>query len=215
MVGLKPLLNSIKNESNSSKNVESKSYNKAKPSNNKQISSEEKRQFEIFKKIIDKKPINWKLEEEKDLNLNDYMAVRKRLITEAKKAYSNQSYKNGQILMAKAKRYKQEIDKIYQKQKIFQFQQNNNNRRSNEIDLHGLNLKESKYIIEHKIEALKEKKIDNNLKSISLIIITGAGTHSAGHRPVLYPNLFSWLKGKDKLSVQGDLSEGKIFITIY
>ena len=51
------------------------------------------------------------------------MAVRKRLIMEAKNAYGNKQYKNGQILMAKAKRYKQEIDKIYKNNKFHNLQE--------------------------------------------------------------------------------------------
>ena len=119
--------------------------------------------------------------------------LRKKLIFEAKNAYSNQKYKNGQILMAKAKRYKQEIDKIYKNQKIKQFAQNNENRNINEIDLHGLNLEESKYIISKKIQSLKIKKEEQELKNISLSIIKGTGTHSIGHKYVLYPNLLDWL----------------------
>ena len=215
-VGLKSLLNSSNDKYNFSynRNAQVKRYNNKKPVNKYQ-NLEEKRQFEIFKKIIDKKPINWKLEEDKNYNLNDYMAVRKRLIIEAKNAYGNKQYKNGQILMAKAKRYKQEIDKIYKNNKIQQFAQNNENRNSNEIDLHGLNVQESKYIIDRKIKSLKEKKIENNLKSISLTIITGTGSHSVGHRPVLYPSLLDWLRNRDKLSVKGEISKGMIFVTIY
>ena len=215
-VGLKSLLNSSNDKYNFSynRNAQVKRYNNKKPVNKYQ-NLEEKRQFEIFKKIIDKKPINWKLEEDKNYNLNDYMAVRKRLIIEAKNAYGNKQYKNGQILMAKAKRYKQEIDKIYKNNKIQQFAQNNENRNSNEIDLHGLNVQESKYIIDRKIKSLKEKKIENNLKSLSLTIITGTGSHSVGHRPVLYPSLLDWLRNRDKLSVKGEISKGMIFVTIY
>ena len=203
----------------SSPKGEVKKYNnnKNKKTIKKYRNEEEERQFEIFKNIIDKKPTNWKLDEYKNVNLNDYMAVRKRLIIEARNAYNNQNYKNGQILMAKAKRYKQEIDSLYKNQKYQQFLHNNDSRyrNSNEIDLHGLNLKESKYIIDKKIKALKEKKIDNNLKSISLTIITGTGSHSAGHQSVLYPNLIQWLKNRDKLSVDGKLNKGFIYVTIY
>ena len=213
-IGLKALLNSKNNNFTYDKNAEVKKYNNKKPNNNYE-NLEEKRQFEIFKKIIDKKPINWKLEEDKNYNLNDYMAVRKRLITEAKNAYANQKYKNGQILMAKAKRYKQEIDKIYKNNKIQQFAQNNENRNNNEIDLHGLNVQESKYIIDRKIKSLKEKMIEYNLKNISLTIITGTGSHSVGHKPILYPNLLDWLKNREKLSVKGEKSKGIIFVTIY
>ena len=214
-IGLKSILND-KNKSDFTypKNNEIKKYNNK---NKKLINKFEfsEKQLEIFKKIIDKKPINWKLEEDKNYNLNDYMAVRKKLIFEAKNAYSNQKYKNGQILMAKAKRYKQEIDKIYKNQKIKQFAQNNENRNINEIDLHGLNLEESKYIISKKIQSLKIKKEEQELKNISLSIITGTGSHSIGHKSVLYPNLLDWLKNREKLSVIGEFSKGRIFVTIY
>ena len=212
-IGLKTILNdNYKKDFKVCQNSEVKKYNANK--NNNQTDFSEK-QFEIFKKIIDKKPINWKLEEEKHYDLKDYMAIRKKLIFEAKNAYSNQKYKNGQILMAKAKRYKQEIDKIYKNQKIRQFAQNNENRNSNEIDLHGLNVEESKYIIKRKINLFKEKKNEQELKSITFAIITGTGSHSVGRKPVLYPSLLDWLKNKEKLSAKGDISKGIIFVTIY
>lgn len=216
-VGLKGLLNSMNNDKKfvNTKNAVKKYNNKNNKITNNYDFSEENKQFEIFKKIIDKKPINWKLEEDNNCNLNDYMAVRKRLIIEAKKAYANKKFKNGQILMAKAKRYKQEFDKIFQNNKLNQFAQNNDKRKTNEIDLHGLNVKESKYIIDQKIKSLNQKKIENDLKSISLTIITGSGSHSAGHKAVLYPHLMEWLKNRNKLSVKGDLSQGIIFATIF
>ena len=116
--------------------------------------------------------------------------------------------------MARAKRYQQEIDKIYKKQRI-NILLNADNNSTNEIDLHGLTLPESKYIIDKKIQALKEKKIEYNLKSLSIVIVTGTGSHSAGHKSILYPNLMEWLKNRDKLGVKGGLDKGLIFVTIY
>ena len=217
IVGLKSLLDSLnkKKSFSYSRGCEVKKYNKSKKPVNKFENTEKKRQYELFKRIIDKKPVNWKLEEDKNYNLNDFMEVRKRLIIEARNSYSNQKFQNGNILMAKAKRYKQEIDKIYKNNKIQQFAQNNENRNNNEIDLHGLNVQESKYIIDAKIKSLKQKKIENNLKSISLNIITGRGSHSMGHIPVLFSNLIEWLRKKEKISPKGDLDKGIIFVTIF
>jgi len=219
VIGLKSLIDSLNNKSNfaytngNSNNV--KRYNnKPKKESNKSNEDEEKRQYEIFKKIIDNKPINWKFEEDKNINLNDYIAVRKRLFLEAKNAYANKKPKDGQILMARAKRYQQEIDKIYKNQRINKFLNADNNN-TNEIDLHGLTLPESKYIIDKKIQSLKDKKIEYNLKSITIVIITGTGSHSVGHKSVLYPNLMEWLKNRDKLGVKGDFDKGQIFVTIY
>ena len=220
IIGLKSLLDS-KDNKNYSFNNGNKNYvkrynnNKNKHSINKYNELEEQRQFEIFKKIIDNKPINWKFEKDYNVNLNDYIAVRKRLFMEAKNAYANKNFKNGQILMAKARRYHQEIDKIYKNQRINNFLHNYENIGGNEIDLHGLTVPESKFIIDKKLQTLKLKKIDNDLKKISMVIITGTGSHSAGHKSVLYPNLMEWLKNRDKLSVSGDLTKGLIFVTIY
>lgn len=219
VIGLKSLIDSLNNKSNfaytngNSNNV--KRYNnKPKKESNKNNENEEKRQYEIFKKIIDNKPINWRFEDEKNINLNDYIAVRKRLFLEAKNAYANKKPKDGQILMARAKRYQQEIDKIYKKQRI-NILLNADNNSTNEIDLHGLTLPESKYIIDKKIQTLKEKKIEYNLKSHTIVIVTGTGSHSAGHKSILYPNLMEWLKNREKLGVKGDLDKGQIFVTIY
>ena len=76
-------------------------------------------------------------------------------------------------------------------------------------------MEESKYIIKRKINLFKEKKNEQELKSITFAIITGTGSHSVGRKPVLYPSLLDWLKNKEKLSAKGDISKGIIFVTIY
>ena len=225
--GLTALLNSLNNKTNfcytngkrnnqtSKSNNSNHNYNTKNNNFNHYAQNEnENKTFEIFKKIIDKKPINWKFEEDKDnINLNDYIAVRKKLIVEARNACANKNYQNAQIIMAKAKRYKQEIDKIYTNQRLKCVLKKNLN--GNEIDLHGLTLDESKYIIEKKISTLKNKKEENYLKSITLNIITGTGSHSIGHKPVLLPKLTEWLKAKTKLKVEVDNNQGIIFVTLF
>ena len=81
--------------------------------------------------------------------------------------------------------------------------------------MHGLRVEESKMIINKKIEQLRNKKEDQNLKSISFTIITGTGSHSVGHKPVLFPELLPWLKNKNKISAKGKIDEGAIYVTIY
>ena len=58
-------------------------------------------------------------------------------------------------------------------------------------------------IINKKIEQLRNKKEDQNLKSISFTIITGTGSHSVGHKPG------DILKGKKKKDqdIVGDILE--------
>ena len=74
---------------------------------------------------------------------------------------------------------------------------------------------ESKYIINSKIKILRNKKYEDNLKCISFTIITGIGSHSEGYKSVLFPELLPWLKGKEKLKVDGKSNEGAIYVTIY
>ena len=84
-----------------------------------------------------------------------------------------------------------------------------------EIDLHEKRLFESMYIVENKINSLKQKKSEECLKEITLTIITGVGYHSPGGKPVLHPNLTKWLKAKRKYKVDEKSRAGHIFVTIY
>ena len=169
-----------------------------------------------MKKILENKPINWNLHQEKNINEKDFIAVRNRLFKEAKNCYANKKYNKGQILMNKAKRYQQEIEQIARNKGINQFFNNNAyNNNIRQIDLHGLHIQESKLIINSKLKQLREKKIEDNSKNISLTIITGIGSHSKDGIPVLYKELLDWLNRKEKLKVDGRLNEGVIYVTIY
>ena len=207
--GLKILLNSKYKEVDHTKK---KKVPKNVNNNQSQI---DKRRYDTFKKILENKPINWKIEHEKNINEKDYIAIRNRLYREANNFFANKKYKEGQLLLSKAKRYQQEIEQIARNRGIREFFNNNSyNNNSKEIDLHGLNLKESKLIINKKLQQLEKKKLEDNLKSISFTIITGKGSHSEEYKPVLYPELLYWLKKKE-LQVKGVPDEGIIYVTIY
>ena len=213
-LGLKTLMNSKLKKPN--QNYNSISTIKPKKNFNKPKSEAQNHRYSTLKKILENKPINWKFEEDKNININDYIAIRNRLYQEAKNFFAVKNYKTGQLLMNKAKRYSQEIEKIAQNRGLNKFMENNRyNSNNKEIDLHGLRVDESKAIINSKIEILRQKKIEDNLKSIDLTIITGTGSHSEGGKPVLYPELLSWLKAKNKIKVNGRLEEGAIYITIF
>ena len=126
--------------------------------------------------------------------------------------------------MAKAKRYKEEINILFKTKKLEVFLRNNEtngllnmiNKKENFIDLHGLNYEESKILTNKKINDIKKKK-NNGLLSDSqtfvLTIITGVGNHSLGNRPILLPKLAEYFRNhtyKHKI----DYSSGviKIFI---
>ena len=209
-LGLKSLLNSkIKH------NYNYNSSNKPKKDFNKNKSENQERRYSTLKKILENKAINWKLED-KNINVNDYIALRNRLYKEARNFFAAKNYKTGQSLMNRAKRLTQEIEEIAKDRGLNKFFENNKyNSNNKEIDIHGLHVKESKTIINSKIKILRQKKIEDNLKSIDLTIITGTGSHSERGKPVLYPELLSWLKNKNNIKVNGRLNEGVIFITIY
>ena len=209
---LKTLFNSISNKNYKDYNNPSKKIKK----NIALKSDVEKRRYDTLKKILENKPTNWKFEEDKNINEKDFITIRNRLYSEAKNFFGCGKFKEGQLLLSRAKRYQQEIEQIARNRGIKQFFNNNSyNNNSKEIDLHGLTVEESKLIINKKIEQLREKKDDSNSKSISLTIITGTGSHSQGNRAVLFPKLKEWLRNKKKIRVEGSQEEGALFVTIF
>jgi len=209
---LRTLINSISN-----KNYKDYKYSPKKTKKKAKLKSDvEKNRYDTLKKILENKPTNWKFEEDKNINEKDFIIIRNRLYREAKNFFANRKYKEGQLLLSRAKHYQQEIEQIAKSRGLKQFFNNNSyNNNSKEIDLHGLTVEESKLIINKKIEQLREKKDEYNLKSISLTIITGTGSHSQGNRAILFPKLKEWLKNKKKISVEGRQEEGALFVTIY
>jgi DNA-nicking Smr family endonuclease len=136
--------------------------------------------------------------------------------------FAQKKYAEGKNIMNKAKRYKQEINHLMQKKKIQKFIENNKEReidnkyylKNQSIDIHGLNLNESKLIISKKIEKLKDLKNKNELNNIFLEIITGKGLHSKNNERVLYPNLLEWLNNSYNFKIKKDDSNGILTIII-
>ena len=209
---LKMFMNNLKN-----KNNEPKSHKSNKPKKiNQYISEDEKRRRNILKNILENKPINWNLEKEKNINEKDFVAIRNRLYKEAQNFRAAKKYSTGNLLLNKAKRYQQEIESIARNRGISTFFNNNRyNNNSKQIDLHGLTVPDSKYIVETKIEQLRKKKMEDNLKEISLTIITGRGSHSYDGKSALFHGLIYWLNDKDKIKADGRENEGVIIVHIY
>ena len=209
---LKMFMNNLKN-----KNNEPKSHKNNKPKKiNQYISDDEKRRRNILKNILENKPINWNLEKEKNINEKDFVAIRNRLYKEAQNFRAAKKYSTGNLLLNKAKRYQQEIESIARNRGINTFFNNNRyNNNSKQIDLHGLTVPDSKYIVETKIEQLRKKKMEDNLKEISLTIITGRGSHSYDGKSALFHGLIYWLNDKDKIKADGRENEGVIIVHIY
>ena len=209
---LKMFMNNLKN-----KNNEPKSHKSNKPKKiNQYISEDEKRRRNILKNILENKPINWNLEKEKNINEKDFVAIRNRLYKEAQNFRAAKKYSTGNLLLNKAKRYQQEIESIARNRGINTFFNNNRyNNNSKQIDLHGLTVPDSKYIVETKIEQLRKKKMEDNLKCISLTIITGRGSHSYDGKSALFHGLIYWLNDKYKIKADGRENEGVIIVHIY
>ena len=188
----------------------------------KNISQEEKQRINDLLFIINQNPENWKFNKEDNINLKDYITIRKKLMYQAGVLFAQKKYAEGKNIMNKAKRYKQEINHLMQKKKIQKFIENNKEReidnkyylKNQSIDIHGLNLNESKLIISKKIEKLKDLKNKNELNNIFLEIITGKGLHSKNNERVLYPNLLEWLNNSYNFKIKKDDSNGILTIII-
>ncbi len=184
---------------------------------------DEKRNYEIISKIISQNPEKWKFDENmENININEYQNIRKRLIYQALKSYSSKKYQDAHAIMARAKRYKQEINKIKEKKKVYIFMKNNKehalgnlyNKNEYYIDLHGLSLEESKMIINKIFKTLSNKKEKDNIKNMTLVIIVGVGKHSKNNKPILLPGLISWLEIKNNYRFKVDNSNGIIRISL-
>ena len=188
----------------------------------KNISQEEKQRINDLLFIINQNPENWKFNKEDNINLKDYITIRKKLMYQAGVLFAQKKYAEGKNIMNKAKRYKQEINHLMQKKKIQKFIENNKEReidnkyylKNQSMDIHGLNLNESKLIISKKIEKLKDLKNKNELNNIFLEIITGKGLHSKNNERVLYPNLLEWLNNSYNFKIKKDDSNGILTIII-
>ncbi len=224
--GLKNLLNSM-NDKNVYYFDDSQPVSKYKEIDEEEeenkANEEEKRNYELLSKIISQNPEKWKLEDSMDkINLKEYQNIRKKLIIQAHKAYASRKYQDAQVIMAKARRYKQEINKIMGKKKINIFMKNNKehaignlyNKNEHVIDLHGLSLEESKMIIRKKFSTLSKQKESEDIDKIILVIITGVGKHSKNYKPVLLPGLISWIENKSNYRFKVDENNGIIRVIL-
>lgn len=175
-------------------------------------------------KIMTEVPKNWTFESYQDFSLNEYQEIRQKLIYQAQLAWRSGRHQDAMVIMAKARRYKEEVNSLLKNKKLENFLKNNQsnsilnmiNKRENFIDVHGLTYEEAKILINKKINDIKNKKNNGFLdesKSFCLSIITGVGNHSVGNRPVLLPNLsnhFNNLNYRQKVDYK--LGIIKIFI---
>lgn len=200
------LFNSINNTKKESKNAGYFSSS-IKPSNkvNYEVSNDNGL-ASILCKIISENPHNWQIENSmKDINIDHYQQIRRKLIYQAQLAWQNGCHKDAKVIMARARRYKQDISRLLEKRKVNVFMKNNENNnvvnminnKENFIDLHGLSYEESKIIIHKKISDVQirqEKGILDTSTKFALNIITGVGKHSHNKSPVLLPRLSAYFK---------------------
>jgi hypothetical protein len=175
--------------------------------------------------IISEKPSQWLIDNNSHkINLNDYQSIRKKLLWQAQMAWRQGRHQDAKVIIAKARRYKQEIDGLLKNKKISLFVKSNQenflvnciNNRENIIDLHGLSYDESKIIISKKINDVERKRMDGvydpSLRFV-LNIITGVGHHSKNNQAVLLPKLSAYLK-KMNYRIKIDVDKGviKVFL---
>jgi len=175
--------------------------------------------------IISEKPSHWQIDNNSHkISLNDYQNIRKKLLWQAQMAWRQGRHQDAKIIIAKARRYKQEIDGLLKNKKISLFVKSNQenflvnciNNRENIIDLHGLSYDESKIIINKKIYDVEKKRSDgvyDPSQRFVLNIITGVGHHSRNNMAVLLPKLSAYLK-KMNYRIKIDTEKGiiKVFL---
>lgn len=215
--GLKSIVDSI-DQSKSSKPIEKPKQNYSYSNSN----PEAKKRSRIISSIISENPSNWRFRKEDNVNIADYQSIRRQLIIQAQHAFASKRYQEANAIMAKARRYKQEINQLMERKKIATFMKNNEhlynenlfNDNHHIVDLHGLSLEESKMVVSKKCRDLLEKKENEDINRITLCLITGKGSHSKDKIPVLLPGLTAWIKSKTRFKHKIDDYNGiiKIFL---
>ena len=215
--GLKSIVDSI-DQSKSSKPIEKPKQNYSYSNSN----PEAKKRSRIISSIISENPSNWRFRKEDNVNIADYQSIRRQLIIQAQHAFASKRYQEANAIMAKARRYKQEINQLMERKKIATFMKNNEhlynenlfNNNHHIVDLHGLSLEESKMVVSKKCRDLLEKKENEDINRITLCLITGRGSHSKDKIPVLLPGLTAWIKSKTRFKHKIDDYNGiiKIFL---
>ena len=215
--GLKSIVDSI-DQSKSSKPIEKPKQNYSYSNSN----PEAKKRSRIISSIISENPSNWRFRKEDNVNIADYQSIRRQLIIQAQHAFASKKYQEANAIMAKARRYKQEINQLMERKKIATFMKNNEhlynenlfNDNHHIVDLHGLSLEESKMVVSKKCRDLLEKKENEDINRITLCLITGRGSHSKDKIPVLLPGLTAWIKSKTRFKHKIDDYNGiiKIFL---
>lgn len=213
--GLKSIVDSI-DQTKSNKQIE-------KPKQNYSYSNPEaKKRSRIISSIISENPSNWRFRNEDNVNIADYQSIRRQLIIQAQHAFAAKQYQEANAIMAKARRYKQEINQLMERKRIATFMKNNEHFYNENlfsdnhhiVDLHGLSLEESKMVVSKKCRDLLEKKENEDINRITLCLITGRGSHSKDKIPVLLPGLTAWIKSKTRFKHKIDDYNGiiKIFL---
>ena len=215
--GLKSIVDSI-DQSKSNKPIEKPKQNYSYSNSN----PEAKKRSRIISSIISENPSNWRFRKEDNVNIADYQSIRRQLIIQAQHAFASKRYQEANAIMAKARRYKQEINQLMERKKIATFMKNNEHLYNENlfsdnhhiVDLHGLSLEESKMVVSKKCRDLLEKKENEDINRITLCLITGRGSHSKDKIPVLLPGLTAWIKSKTRFKHKIDDYNGiiKIFL---
>lgn len=179
-------------------------------------------QNKIISSIIGDNPSKWEFKNQDNINLTEYQNIRRQLIIQAQIAFSAKRYQEAKAIMAKARRYKQEINSLMERKKVTTYLKNNQHLSvenlvsddQHTVDLHGLSLEESKMVITKKCRDLLDKKEREGLNKITLCLITGIGTHSKNNVPVLLPGIIAWIKGKTRYRFKVDESHGIIRVVL-
>ncbi|KAG9306484.1 hypothetical protein G9A89_008420 [Geosiphon pyriformis] len=114
-------------------------------------------------------------------NADEQAKIRKDISEQAQKAYKSGNKRKAKDLSNKSKEHYRLMELYNKKAAEIIFSENNRHRNKDEIDLHGLFVKEALEYTEERIKLCKANRID------TLMIIVGKGNHSLNGIPKLKP----------------------------
>mmetsp|Transcript_12507 Transcript_12507/g.22112 ORF Transcript_12507/g.22112 Transcript_12507/m.22112 type:complete len:192 (+) Transcript_12507:85-660(+) len=127
---------------------------------------------------------------------------------ESRNAYQNGDGAGAKKLSDAGKRHDEEAKRLQKAAADVTFQQKNAGRSEDEVDLHGLTVKEATARVEQALRSAKEK----GLKSV--VIITGRGNHSGPEGPKIKPAVEKLIHELSLRCTVNKPNEGCIFVEL-
>ncbi|KAK9702926.1 hypothetical protein K7432_010990 [Basidiobolus ranarum] len=138
-----------------------------------------------------------------------YAQLRNECFTKSQALYKSGDKQGAKEESEKGKSYTRKMDAANKKAVELIFKEKNSSLPKNELDLHGLHVKEALAVVEERVNKCKRrKKIDH------LTIIVGMGNHSADGVQRLKPAIESWLQQQNLTYSVDKPNRGCLFVEL-